>query len=114
MPPRGSAQDKILEEIHQRDRAERFALATLFAKMLGGALGVRGDLVDAMLTTYKHELSQVSYTPEYAKWQRRRKTVEVVQQVKKKLDDNALLKKLEGFTAPEEKAPTKKTGARRR
>lgn len=82
--------------------------------MLGRALGMREDWVESMLTTYKDELTQVTYTPEYVKRQRQRKTVEVVQTVKKKLDDDALLKKLEGFTAPEEKAPPKKAGARRR
>ncbi len=72
------------------------------------------DLVGSMLNAYKDELTQITYTPEYAKRQRLRKTVEVVQTVKKKLDDDALLKKLEGFSAPEEKAPPKKAGARRR
>lgn len=82
--------------------------------MLGGALGVRAIDIEAMLNAYKDELTQVVYTPEYAKRQRQRKTVEVVQKTKKKLDDDALLKKLEGLTAPEEKAPPKKAGARRR
>lgn len=82
--------------------------------MLRDALGVPRDLVEAMLTTYKDELTQVSYTPEYVKRQRQRKTVEVVRTVKKKLDDDALLKRLEGFTAPEETAPPKKAGARRK
>jgi hypothetical protein len=67
-----------------------------------------------MLNAYKDELTQVTYTPEYRKRQRHLKTVEVVQTVKKKLDDDALLKRLEGFTAPEETAPPKKAGARRK
>jgi hypothetical protein len=82
--------------------------------MLREALGVPRDLVEAMLTAYKDELTQVTYTPEYVKRQRQRKTVEVVRTVKKKLDDDALLKRLEGFTAPEETAPPKKAGARRK
>jgi hypothetical protein len=67
-----------------------------------------------MLDVYKSELTQIRYTPEYAKIHRQRKTVNAVRQVKKQLDDAALLKKLEGFTAPEEKAPPKKADARRR
>lgn len=67
-----------------------------------------------MLSAYKDELTQVKYTPGYAQEFRRRKRATVAQQVKNKLDDEALLKKLEGFTAPEEKAPPPKAGARRR
>jgi len=75
---------------------------------------MRSDSLEAMLNAYKDELTQVNYTPEYAEYQRRRKKTLASRTTKKKLADDALLKKLEGFTAPEETAPQTKAGARRR
>ena len=75
---------------------------------------MRGDTLEAMLSAYKDELSQDRYTPEYAQQQRRRKVDVVSKKVKKKLNDDALLKKLEGLTAPDDDAPQRKAGARRR
>jgi hypothetical protein len=89
-------------------------LVALFARILGGGLMMRSDALEAMLSAYKNELTQVNYTPEFVDQQRRQKKSVAKQKVKKKLDDDALLKKLEGFTAPEETAPPKKAGARRR
>jgi hypothetical protein len=67
-----------------------------------------------MLDVYRDELTQVAYTPAYAAKLRHRKVAVSTKKVKKKLDDEALLRKLEGFTAPDEKAPPTKGGARRR
>lgn len=114
MPPRGSAQDLLLEKIHQRERSERFSLVALFARILGGGLGMRSDTIEAMLNGYKDELTQVTYTPGYVAYQRRRKKAVVQQKTKNKLSDDALLKRLEGLTAPEEMPPPTKAGARRR
>ena len=114
MPPRGSAQDNLLEEIHRRDRAERFALVALIAKVIGGATTVRNDALEAMLSAYKDELTQYNYTPEYRKKLRDRKKVVVAQSTRKKLADEALLKKLEGLTVPDAELPPIKQGARRR
>jgi len=75
---------------------------------------MRGDSTEAMLNAYKDELTQGNYTPEYAAYQRRRIRVVVNQKNKNKLSDDALLRKLEGLTAPEEKPSTKKAGTRRR
>ena len=75
---------------------------------------MRGDSLEAMLNAYKDELNQDTYTPEYARYQRRRKKAVVQQKNKNKLSDDALLRKLEGLTAPEEMPPSKKAGARRR
>lgn len=75
---------------------------------------MRSDSLEAMLNAYKDELTQVNYTPEYADLQRRRKKAIIGKKKKKKLADEALLKKLDGFSAPEETAPTKKEGARKR
>lgn len=76
---------------------------------------MRSDTLEAMLSAYKDVLTQEHYTPEFTARQRRRKFVSVTKKVKKQLDDDALLKKLEGLTAPEDTAPPKKkAGARRR
>lgn len=75
---------------------------------------MRSDSVEAMLNAYKDELLQVTYVPEYIAYQRKRKKSEVAQKTKNKLSDDALLKKLEGFTAPEDEPSPKKAGARRR
>lgn len=75
---------------------------------------MRSDSLEAMLNAYKDELLQVTYTPEYAAYRRKRKKSEIIQKTKNKLSDDALLKKLEGLTAPEEELPPKKAGARRR
>jgi hypothetical protein len=77
-------------------------------------MGMRGGTLEAMLSAYKDELSQDRYTPAYAQRLRRRKVEVVSKKVKKKLNDDALLKKLEGLTAPDDDAPQKKAGARRR
>jgi hypothetical protein len=114
LPPRGSAQDKILEEIHLREREERFTLVALFARILGLGLNMREDTLGAMLNTYRDELTQVRYTPAYAAYLRRRKAAVVSKKIRKQLDDDTLFKRLEGMTAPEETAPAKKAGARRR
>lgn len=89
-------------------------MVELFARILGGGLQMRDATLEAMLSAYKNELTQVTYTPEFVDQQRRQKKAVVRQKVKNKLSDDALLKKLEGFTAPEEKAPPKKAGARRK
>jgi len=114
LPPRGSAQDHLLERIQERERTERFTLVSLFARILGGGLGMRSDTLEAMLSAYKDELTQVSYTPGFAAYQRRRKKAVIQRKTKNKLSDDALLRKLEGLTAPEEMPPPKKAGARRR
>jgi len=114
LPPRGSAQDILLETIQQREREERFSLVSLFARVLGGGLGMRGDTLEAMLSTYKDELTQTRYTPGYVAYQRRRKKAAVQQQTKNKMSDDALLRKLEGFSTPEEMPPAKKAGTRKR
>jgi hypothetical protein len=103
-----------LEKIQEREREERFSLVSLFARILGGGLGMRSDTLEAMLNAYKDELTQTSYTPGYAAYQRRRKKAVRQQKKKKKLSDDALLRKLEGLTAPEEMPPPTKAGARRR
>jgi hypothetical protein len=104
----------MIEEVHRRTLEERFTVVALFARILGTGLNMREDALEAMLSAYRDELTQHRYTPAYAASQRRRKVAAVTKKVRKQLDDNALLKKLEGFTAPEEKAPAKKAGARRR
>ena len=67
-----------------------------------------------MLSAYKDELSQVVYTPEYAAYQRKRSQAIIKKQTRNKLSDDALLRKLEGLTSPDETAPVAKAGARRR
>lgn len=76
---------------------------------------MREDTLEAMLRTYREELTQIRYTPAFAEYKRRSKVVAVSKKVRKQLDDNALLKKLEKFSAPEDEGPLpKKAGARRR
>ena len=89
-------------------------MVALFARILGGGLGMRSDSTEAMLNAYRDELTQLTYTPEYADYQRKRKVAVVAVTTQKKLNDDALLRKLEGYAAPEETAPAKKAGARRR
>lgn len=100
--------------MHRRDRSERFAFATLFSRMLGSALNVRSDFIEAMLNAYKDELTQASYTPQYAKKQRQQAKAVASRKTKKKLDDEALLQKLDRLTVPDEKSPAAKAGARRK
>jgi len=75
---------------------------------------MRGDSLEAMLNAYKDELTQAAYTPEYRTRMRRLKAAVVKTKSKKKLDDDALLKRLEGLTAPEATTPPAKVGARRK
>jgi hypothetical protein len=74
---------------------------------------MREDTLDAMLTAYNDELTQIRYTPEYATLQRLRSRKTATQKTKNKLTDAALLKKLEGFSAPTTDPP-KKGSVRRR
>ena len=67
-----------------------------------------------MLNVYKDELTQATYTPEHAARRRRIKAATVTKTVKKKLNDDALLQRLEGLTAPDNEVPPPKAGARRR
>lgn len=102
LPPRGSAQDRILEEIQQRERAERLATVSLFAHVIGGGLGVRPEAIAAMLEDYQDTLLENVYRPEFIRRKLREKTAVAAKKTKKQLDDAALIKKLEGFTEPEE------------
>lgn len=114
LPPRGSAQDRILEEVHRRDRAERYTLVTLFARILGEGLHVRNDALEAMLGAYRAELSQDNYRPAYRAAQRMKKLKEVTQTAKKRMDDEALLKRVEKMTASDDEVPVKPQRSRRR
>lgn len=115
MPPRGSAQDNLIDEIHRRDRSERLAFASLFARIVGRALHVRDDYLEAMLNAYKDELTQYTYTPEYRKKQRERKKATTAIATRKKAADDLLLKKLDRLTVKDEDLPPpKKASARRR
>lgn len=115
MPPRGSAQDNLLEEIHRRERSERLAFASLFARIVGRALHVRDDYLETMLSAYKDELTQVTYTPEYRKKQRERKKATTAHEARKKAADDELLKKLDRLTVKDDDMPSpKKVGARRK
>jgi len=115
LPPRGSAQDVLLQEVYRREREERFTTVELFARILSGGLGMRSDTLEAMLSAYKNVLTQEYYTPDYTARQRLRRNQVVSKKVKKQLDDDALLKRLEGLNTPEDTAPPKKkAGARRR
>jgi len=113
LPPRGSAQDKIIEEVHRRERLERFTLVTLFAQILGEGMGMRDGALATMLNGYWETLSQLRYTPEYAEITRQRLRQTTVHRDKKAVSDATLLKKLEGLTSPDEKTPSKR-GSRRR
>lgn len=89
-------------------------MVEFFAKMFGQALGVPETTIRAMLEGYSDVLYQAVYTPEFAKIQKQRKKKATARQVKKKLDDEALLRRLERFTEPDEPGPQGKAGARRR
>lgn len=82
--------------------------------MLGQALGVPETTTRTMLEGYNDVLHQAVYTPEYAKIQKQRKRKAAAKKVKKKLDDEALLRRLERLTEPDEPGPQEKAGARRR
>jgi len=68
---------------------------------------MRGDSLESMLNDYRDELTQLTYTPEYAAQVRLRKMTAIIKTTKKQMDDAALLRKLEGFTEPDEEAPKK-------
>lgn len=103
LPPRGSAQDAILSEIIQRDRAERIATITLFANIVGGGLGVKPEVINTMLKTYKDIVSEYAYTPEYANEVKKRRRQEVAKKVQKQASDDDLLKKVQQYSAQNKK-----------
>lgn len=114
MPPRGGPQDRVLELVHRREREERFTVVSLFAKIVGSGLGVSDSVLEAMLSTYKLELTQAKYTPEYAVFQRQKKKQAVAKQQKKKSSDDALMKRLDSYAEPEEQTSPQKRGTRKR
>lgn len=80
-------------------------MVTLFARILGAGSHMRSDLLEAMLSAYNDELTQIAYTPEYANFKRLQKSQVKKQRAKQRMQDDALLKKLEGYTATDEEVP---------
>ena len=66
---------------------------------------MRSDSLESMLSAYRAELTQLAYTPEYADYQRKRKKAVTTKKKKNKLSDDALLRKLEGFSDSDEEMP---------
>lgn len=97
-----------------RDRTERYTLVALFARIIGTGLGMRSDSLEAMLRAYRDELTQLMYTPEYTDYQRKRKKAVTTKKKKNKLGDDALLRKLEGFSASDDEMPTPASRGKKR
>ena len=75
---------------------------SLFARIIGGGLGVRPEAVETMLADYEDTLLENIYRPEFIRSKLREKRLLAAQKTKKQLDDAALIKKLEGFTEPDD------------
>jgi len=66
-----------------------------------------------MLDRYGDELTQLTYHPAYRTQQRQKLKQAVAKRTKKKLDDEALLKRLDKFTVTDDEFAPKKTKSNR-
>lgn len=80
-----------------REKNERFASVTLFAKLITNGLGINEKYTEHLLEKYKEELYQLRYNFRYesvdARWLKNR--------LQEEFERDRLMQRLEGMTAPD-------------
>lgn len=104
LPPRGSAQDEVIAELHRRDMNRRFAEVRLFARLIGAGAGVPEDAIERELDLYLVELSQDRYRPAVVAALRAART----SKRQREHEDRRLLDRLDKLTVADEKPPKRR------
>jgi len=100
----------VLRELVRRERNEKQAQTRLFAELIGGALGVAPERLQAMLDDYAQELHQSKYRPSMIGVSRRK----VEARARRQKRDEKLLEKVEALTVKDEDLPQPGRSRRRR
>jgi len=98
LPPTGSFQERLLFETILREKNEKFAVVSMFARLIGAGLKVNDTAVDELLDEYKEELYQLRYNYKYETGKHRR----VVQHVQKAAEQARQMRKLEQMTVTDQ------------
>lgn len=94
LPPLGSFEERILEEMFQRGRQEKYEFAVLVARLFYLAFGIREESVVDVLEQYREEVFQLNYNSKYVPFRKLRK--EEVR--RKQMRDLELLKKVSNLS----------------
>jgi phosphopantetheinyl transferase (holo-ACP synthase) len=81
-----------------REKNERFATVSLFARLLGAGFSIKEASIDALLDEYKEELYQLRYNYKYKTGKQQR----ITEQVNKAAEQARLMRKIEQMTVTDE------------
>jgi hypothetical protein len=70
MPPRGSFQDRVVQEMLLRERRRSVVTSVYHARLIAAGLGVRSDLFDLWTMLYVDEVTHENYQPDVVKQKR--------------------------------------------
>jgi len=98
LPPTGSFQERLLFETILREKNEKFAVVSMFARLIGAGFNLKDSAVDELLDEYKEELYQLRYNYKYETSKHRR----VIQHVQKAAEQARQMRRLEQMTVTDE------------
>jgi hypothetical protein len=98
LPPTGSFQERLLFETILREKNEKFAIVSMFARLIGAGFNIKDAAIDELLEEYKEELYQLRYNYKYETSKHRR----VVQHVQRAAEQARQMRKLEQMTVTDE------------
>ena len=98
LPPTGSFQERLLFETILREKNEKFAVVSLFARLLGVGMTIGDSAVDDLLDEYKEELYQLRYNYKYETSKKRR----IILQVQKASEQARQMRRIEQMTVTDE------------
>jgi hypothetical protein len=98
LPPTGSFQERLLFESILREKNEKYAVVTLFIRVLSAGLNLKADAVDGLLEEYKEELYQLRYNSKYKSSRQRR----ILDDVRKAAEQARMMRKIEQMTVSDD------------
>jgi len=90
LPPLGSFENRVLEEMFQRDRQEKYEFAVLLSRLFYLAFGIKEESVVDVLEQYREEVFQLNYNSRYTPFRKLRQA----EMRRKQMRDLELLKKV--------------------
>lgn len=98
LPPTGSFQERLLFESILREKNEKYAVVSLFIRVLASGLNLKADVVDGLLEEYKEELYQLRYNSKYKSSRQRR----ILDEVRKAAEQARMMRRVEQMTVTDE------------
>jgi hypothetical protein len=98
LPPTGSFQERLLFESILREKNEKYAVVSLFIRVLASGLNLKADAVDGLLEEYKEELYQLRYNSKYKSSRQRR----ILDEVRKAAEQARMMRRVEQMTVTDE------------